>query len=624
VWWAGVPVLIAFFTWVPYIVLNYFHEVSWSVFRFPVIPPVLFDTTAYFQWIGLAVNGLDAGGHIGVFGLIVQMLGKVLGIQASVIEIWLFSEFLSVAVSLFLLAWLYRVWTTCGKTQSRLFALLTWVAFILPFMPRPGVLTWFLPFFIFSVIGLRYMQLALDGRRYTSAILWTAGSLIASTVYPYFLVHVFLWAFALWTTHLLKTHSRLFKALFIVVILTMPVAIYASSVFALSGSLDLWLTLKERAGLAFTFLPVLSNTLLLILSWAVLFFGIARSWKGPVSPSIYAVFVGWATLLVAWLSSIFTGVYIHNDHFRYPALLLSWVSLFVIWSICVRERTIEIKKKSGVVMVIGPLLLSLFMALSYVIVKKFVFGGNDLNVIHASHWLALAAASGIVLASLYQKRQYIVWTMGVFIAFSLLLGLSARAFVFMREWRAFPLVASRQPFVEWLRFATPATASLCADFETAEQLGSFTGRLIWPNTAALLLPFSDLQMVENLKTIKLRFKSRSLEEELSYRERFDLFRQTTCYQFEPYWRVLSSVGYTRESFERLNGCPRQIIDANREALRIDSGQTSDVEAFQRLCQIVAIPSGRTTDWSLPAGYRQLYADRLFTAWGMPLPSVDRE
>lgn len=624
-WWVGIPCLVALLTWGPYIALNVWHHSSWAWWRVPFVPIVLFDTSAYLEWIGTALAGLSAGSHIGPFAWIVSVLGRLLPDSWSVAEIWILTLWASVTAGVWLLARVFAAWGGLSTSRSRMFSVILWCSVILPFMPRPGVFTWYVPFYAAALIGVWSAQRALSRSAYPAAAAWSAAALALAWVYPYFVVHCFIWLAAIWIIHLHGRFPRVVRLVGIAGILGAVPAFALITPWLLQPSFRLTFELQERAGLAFSRLPVVSNSLILALAWTGFVVLAARGFAGrkEATDRLYGLAVGWIALLFAWFSNVFTGVYIHNDHFRTPALILSWMSLAAVWKIVSDERGAD---GCGVPRAQKPprtaaaafalfFAVSAAMVLLYVVKKSYVFSGDDLNVIHASHWLTLAAASAILWRGADRTRLMRPVCAGLFAFVVIALGVSARTYVFVKEAVAFPSYVPYVRTIEWIRANVPATSGVCADPRKSDILGSFTGRIAYPSFASIMLPKSDEDIMDDVKTELGPYDAVKAGTAETYIRAIDSFRGTTCAQFAIWSRLLSMAGWSQEDIDRVTGCPRARMLADEERVREALGsRMADDAQFRAMCPAVVITRDDRAFWTLPADYRETKIDGVFSVW----------
>lgn len=622
-WWAGVPCMTAFVTWGPYAWLNIIAHAPWRWWRVPIMPIVIFDSSAYFEWLGAALSGLPVGSHIGPFAWIIRALGLFLSGSWSVAEIWLFTAWASVTVGIWVTARCIVAWSNLTPVRARLISLLVWFTLVLPFMPRPGVYTWYLPFYLFGLIGVWRVQSALTLSRYPSALVWTLMALAATWTYPYFLVHLFLWLVVLWCIHLHGRFLRTSRFLGSLVILgVLPTAVLLAPRFQ-QPVFRLALELQERAGLAYTHLPVISNSFILVVAWVGFLLLISRRYTGvdQAENRLHGLFLGWAALLAGWLSNVATGVYIHNDHFRAPAVALSWVSLAVIWSIVSEEQVVgEKQTRSGQQWLAGILALSVFFTAYYLFVKGFVFRGDQLNVVHVSSWLTLAAASWLVWSrGLLIRRRLSTIVLGASM-FAAVLGVSARSFVYAREISLLPSYVPYIHVIEWLRERVPPGEAICIDPLHEEIIASFTARLVYPSFIALLLPKSDERIISDLGVMLGHYGALAAGVEGFFTQTFDSMRGTSCTQFSVWSRMFTAWGWSQTDIDTLTGCPRAVIRYDQSLInRYMTSGRSDDDSFRLLCPWVVVARDQRQYWTLPGDYSESKVDDEFSVWRSTVP-----
>jgi hypothetical protein len=617
-WWLGVPVVVGLFVWGPYAAMNALHHVSWSFWRVPFVPIVIFDSSAYLEWVGAALSGLPFGDHIRTFAWIIPIFGKILPQSLSVAEIWLVTCWVSVTVGVWLMAKAVAAWSGLSQRQSRLFAVLVWCSLVLPFMSRPGVYTWYVPFYAFGLICIFKVQQSLERSGMLQAAAWSLAALASAWTYPYFLVHLFLWVAVLWFVFLHERYRRMTRALGIAgIALVIPLAILVTP-WLMQPKFVLAFELQQRVGLAFSRLPVISNSLLLVIAWLCFCFLLA--WMGVRDDSaqrrLYGITIGWIALLLAWLSNVFTGVYIHSDHFRASAVLLSWVSLALMWRVASDgHKEEQARPRFTMYVLYGFVGVSALMLLNYVLRKQYVFHGDFLNVIHVSHWLTLFIASVVILTARGKRNLPIKALLAGCSVIAIGLGISARGFLFADEMKKFPVSIPYVSTIEWIRVHVKKTDGICSDPQSAEILGSFTSRLAYPTYAAAMLPKPDAEIMDDLRVESSRYDATTAGAEDVYVQTFSSMRGTTCDQYASLARLLLRVGYSSSDVTLMAGCPIQQIRDEQSRIRgyLSARQKDDVH-FREVCPTVVIRKDQSGYWSLPSDYRETVIDHDFSAW----------
>ncbi len=625
-WWLGVPLIIGILTWGPYVYLNITNNVSWSFWRIPFVPIYVFDSSAYYQWIGAALSGLAYGSHIRSFDWIIRILGHIIPSSWSVAEVWLLTLWVSATVGIWLMAKCIALWSDCSVGYSRWFSVIALSSFMLPFMPRPGVYTWYVGFYALSLIGIWHAQRNLDRLSYLPAVAWTVTSLLAAWVYPYFLIHIFLWLVALWLIHLHHRFPKAIRAIGGVGIIAVIPAVVLMMPVILQPELRLIFELQERVGLALTRLPVISNSLLLAFLWMGFLVLCARVFfqQSVHHERLYGLMVGWIALLAGWFSNVFTGVYIHNDHFRNPILLFSWVSLFVIFRIAQKansqpdQLTASDQKRDSHAssrLVLMCFFVSCAMFCAYLFQKGYVFHGDLLNAVHVSHWLTLVAASYVVWRYTRNTRVNPAFVIVTISFLAMMPGALGRGQVFVQETKVFSSYEMHVPTIEWIREHTAESDGICADPELAEVLGSFSARLVYPTYATAMLPKPDRGILNDLRIELGYFSPSNGFEEGVYLHTFDSMRGTTCDQFGLFSRLSVAFGVRSEVFDVMANCPRKEMDEHAGVILgfLNEPYRND-DAFRALCPFVVMSEHRRASWSLPSDYHETKIDDTFSVW----------
>jgi hypothetical protein len=454
---------------------------------------------------------------------------------------------------------------------------------------------------------------------------WTASALAAAWVYPFFFVHLFIWLVVLWSVHAYEKFRRTTIICSVIGILcVIPAAVFLYP-WLLKPEFQLAFEVQRRLGLSFTRLPVVSNSLLLVIAWTglVVFLTYIFRKRPEAKGRFYALSVGWITLLCAWLSNVFTDVYIHNDHFRAPAVLLSWLSLSVVWSVVIAVRKAEAGEdvlwqrwprsvfRISFVFFIG----CVAMLAVYIFGKTYVFHGDYLNVVHVSHWITIVAAFVILWSGMSLKHQgSLTATAWSLMFMAALLGVSARGYIFFTEASLFSYYRSYVPVTDWIRKHLPSEDGICADPQHGEALGSFSGRFIYPTYLIEFLPKPDEEVINDIRIEMGHYDVQSAIARDVYIQIFDSM-DTTCSQFSVWSRLFVLFGWSRDGFDEISGCPRAEMSALQERLgKYASAHLPNDARFRELCPAVVIASDQVDFWSLPEDYRETVIDEAFSVW----------
>lgn len=620
------PFVIAILTWCPYVVLNIGGHVQWPIWRVPFVPIVLFDSSAYFQWIGLALSGYPAGDHIGLFRWIIRALGFILPASLSIAEVWLLTLWMTVTLGVWMMAHAMQAWSDLPLARSRALACCAWVSLILPFMGRPGVYTWYVPFYAFALLGVWRVYERLSASKYVSAFLWTLVAFGAAWTYPFFLIHIALWLIVIWFLCLYQRFKRSVSMLGIAGIVSVPIVISFIAPLFLRSNIRLAFELKERLGLAFTRLPVVSNSLVLVFLWGILLViaGYLFVEEACLQERAKTLLIGWIALAGSWLSNVFTGVYIHNDHFRGPAVFLAWLSLAFIYGViqeAAKEGAREVFEKRSlnwlaVFLLRGVFVVSLGLFLWNTLGKGFVFAGDDLNIVHASHWLTLVVATLLPLVYTRKKTVRTVWI--VTLVLSILLGFTARAALFWKEQQKFSSYLPYASTISWIHDHVPVHQDVCTDAHGGEIFGSFSGRMVHPSFAAIALPKPDEEIVKQLQTQLGYYDARAAQTEQLFLELLDSMRGTVCGQFSSWEKVARRLGRSEADVIAMKGCSAD--GGKRYRARIQEHllfRKKDESAFRELCPVVIISRNQKAYWSLPQDYREIKINDVFSVWRSP-------
>ena len=614
-WWLGFPLINFFIIWGPYWIWNivYDQPLWW---RIPMIYGSIFDTPTYLQWIGQAILGLEAGRPLSWFAVLVRVLHYFFP-QGSVSEIWLITRWFTTTSCLWIVAWCLARWAGLGRWPARFFALSFWLSLVLVLGMRPGVFSWYLPFGFLGMTATALVLAALEKKQFYAAIAWSLAALIAASVYSWFLFFVGLWLVTVWLSQLINYSRKFFLALWIfgscLIATCLPfILIWVIPTVRWSLLIDS----LERFGLAYARLPLISNSFLAMLGWLGLVFYLNNK-------KLESIQWAWIALLLSWLMTPFTGVYIHNDHFRTPVVMLSWISLAIVWSYLSEGATLFSEQGTWVrrwlyYLPNAILGLSAFFIVN-ILRQPYAFNNDFLNVLHFSHWFALAVGSWLIIrrrSNLKHPAPKIFF--GGLLLGSLLIGGVAGIAALKLEFFVLATQQKYQPAIDWINFNVPATETICTDKDTADVLAAHTGRLIYPaeTTFYLTEPSQDVFQRIILLAGVYDFFGAGQGETLRYLSK--IYIGIACGQFSRQVQWLSRLGLSETRIDLLRGCASQDIEQRiAQAVAAAEEKKFDPIQFRLTCHWIVVPEERRLYWNIPAEYLEFKLVRQILIFGRP-------
>ncbi len=576
----------------------------------------IFDTPTYLQWIGQAISGLDMGNSLSWFTALVRVLHDIFP-QGSISEIWLMTRWLATTLCLWTMTWCMARWVGLGRWPARFFALSFWLSLVLVLGMRPGVFSWYLPFGFLGITATALTLAALAKKQFYAAIVWSLTALIAASVYGWFLFFVGLWLVTVWLSHLINYSRKFFLALWIFDSCLIAICLPFILIRVIpTAQWSLFIDSLERFGIAYARLPLISNSFIAMLGWLGLVFYLNNK-------KLESVQWAWIALLLSWLMTPFTGVYIHNDHFRAPMVMLSWISLAVIWS----------HLSEGTVLFLGHgtwvrrwfnylpnaiLGLSAFFIVN-IVRQPYAFNNDFLNVLHLSHWFALAVGSWLTIRCRSNLNYFApkVFFRGLLLG-SLLIGGVAGVAALKLEFFVLAAQQRYQPTVDWINSNVPATDVMCTDKDTANVLAAHAGRRIYPAETTFYLAESSQDVFRRIVILAgvYDFFGAGQGETLRYLSK--IYIGIACDQFG--WQVqwLSRLGFSEAKIDLLRGCPRQEIE-QRIARAVAAAEEKKIDPvqFELMCPWIVVPDEQRPYWNIPAEYFELKLDRQMSIFSRP-------
>lgn len=602
VWLVGVPFVMAAIVWGPYWVWNLLHAQS-AWWRIPIISGTVFDTSAYLQWLGQTANGFEIGGHIRWFVWPLRLITKTFP-NWSVSEWWLLTRWISMVAVIWVMAWSMRAWSGIDIVRSRIMAIVFWVSWVFALGLRPGVFSWYLPIGIFCSTAPLYVIRGLRERKFFSAILWTISALALSTVYTWFMIAAVVWLATIWCDWLISRSVKLFLAALVFVI--------AATIFA-TPTIAAWLSFSEsgmllldmqlKSGLGFTRLPQITNSFFALLAWIGIFFAVRAE-------RFERIRWAWFALLLTWLITPFTGVYLHNDHFRVSVIILSWLSLTVLWSVVEKEKILLTPNSSRILSAIFAFSIAVILN---ILRKPYAFNNDDLQILHLSHWFTVALSCWLLL-SRRNIASSAMWLRTIVIG-AIFIGVIGATSIYRREFTELPNRMRQVEAIEWIRNNIPTSTSVCSDPGQADFLATFTGLRIFPAGTTLCYREPSVDALRRMGVYSSGYDVRGSGnlEYVTYINHFG--RSMICHQFPLHYKILKLFGIFDEHIDAISGCPRTLLDQlNSYTMTTVRQSEVDALAFKAVCQIVLISSDQKLFWHLPKGYQETRINDQISAW----------
>jgi hypothetical protein len=636
-WRIGVPVIAGIVAVFPYWALNILNLGSLHApwWRVPVVTMGLFDTYVYLHWIGAAAEGLMHGEVLGWFATALRVLWLGMQSWASIPELWIVSRWITVALSLFIGAWSVEQWSGLDRWSSRAVAGGLWLSAVLTLSQRPGIYSWYLPFFLLGITCVLFTKRALRKPNVFEAIAWSVAAVALSSTYPWFLMTSVLWLAVVWGAWLTGKHRSIFFSLLgfiagFILVITIPLAHWFLDP-AQAGILGVY----ERNGIAFARVPFFANTVIAILAWVALLYAMVR--RTPQSNARRLMIFeagGWILLFLFWFNTPVTGIHLYSDHIIAPVMVLAWFSLATVWS-GLREKEFGaalVLKKGAWESFVNciPLLVAFGATLFFLYILQQPIRINitkfDSYVVHLSHWFALAVAGWIAVWRLKYPgaglNNKIV--AAAILAPMLLIGLAGTIPVIVRDRAKVPSVEANASVVSWIRLNVPVKDMMCADPESSMFYAAHTGRRVNPAEPTLSYPESSDQVINNLATYVGAYNVSSSGNLTTIRFYTDHYRTIPCaagskYSHNSFYAsILQGLGLTDERVNELIGCRQDVIDANWK--RVETAMerhTLDVPAFRSFCPWVIIPDAQKSYWQIPSDYREHRLENGVSVWQAP-------
>jgi hypothetical protein len=618
-WWVVAPIAIAAWVWAPHWIWNLNAGIA-DWWRIPVLPSPVFDTSAYLQWLGQIAVGLDIGGLFRWFEWPLRALTAILYPSWSIPEIWLLTRWLSAVAVLWVGGWCVRKIGGLGVWPSRFTSSCIWLSLMLVLGMRPGVYSWYLPLGFFGMAAAASVVCALDRKRIAAAVLWSVLAVFATSVYLWFMLVVLIWIASAWGAWIIRKNRA---AWFVLVAFAALGSIAFAFVLAPWLDRSAWwpilVDVQERVGVAETRIPQIANPFIAMLGWIALLVAIARRRIGDDAARIVTVQWAWIALLLAWLVTPFIGFYIHNDHFRTPIVLLSWVSMAAVWFTTTPPSSSlsQGEERRGIWKTIPiATLLAALAFIAKILLKPYGVGKDDLDILHLSLWFSLAVGAWLVIR--HQQRRTSApsrrWSVAVIVC-SMLIGGIPLVATYQRQFAQMPDLVSREPVMAWITANIPPDRIGCADPSAADVLSAHTGRRIVPAETTFYMRESNDATLKRFAAFASGYDLATSGAGDALRQYIDLSQGIVCNQYPLQSRILRALGMSDDRIDGLIGCPRAMLDARFSAfMSISRTGTVDEAAFRDACPWVVVTDDQKVNWRIPAEYEETRVEGGVSVW----------
>ena len=500
-WWIGVPLFLAIVSYIPFLVIRcaIHPDPNGACWRLLSVGSIIFDGYPYMEFMAEALSGSDGGVHIGWFAWFVRATNALLPFLTNA-ELWLLLRWVTGVAGWWAASWTLGYFVPgMSVDRRRIAASVLFVSVFVVFGFRPGAYSWFLPFIFVALALCASTEAALREGRFVRAAGLSAAAFAVSTIYSWSFIFAAIWLGASWMARLSGLRLTRLVALWTLIAASAAIGVGSAAFMADPAWVQTALETYARNGLAFTRMPVLSMTLAAGALWATLLC-VVRIPRDPLTVrSRDLLFLGWMVSVTGWLSSIATGVFIQNDHFRLLILIFAWMSAAAIaeW----RSRSDDPltppngpwRTRTLVAAAAGAWLV----VCSYLI-RPYAFDGDLLNTIHLAIWLFMALALSYAIGRRAWPPRMAA---AVLIIASLVIAVPQSVVIFRREARKTPKLESLEPLLAEIAARVPRSDRVCADPINAELVGALGGRRSFMSVHNVYERQTDLALYGEIATL---------------------------------------------------------------------------------------------------------------------------
>lgn len=558
--------------------------------RIPVIHSVIFDDTMYLTWVGYLQANIPFANNIGWYACLIRAL-NALFTHASIAELWLVTAWLSATLSAFFVYGFTRKMIGLDTKQATAITLASWFCIQAHTGWRPGAYSWYFP------VGIGAVACLVIASRYNSRwrrLIFLAGAVLLASIYPWFLIPIALWAgvilFSTFPERLLLT-TALWTGASLAAVSSCFLAIHYPS-----DHLIATIEVFQRYGLGFTHLPFFTSAILLPICWLIVLGVQARAHHTP--PRALFLWQGWLVLLFCFEMGPFAGIVFQNDHFRALALILSWMSLSIVYQS--DPHNISKQQKRLIYPVLGLALLMTFWKIALFLLQPF----HDLAMVQAAYWIPLTWATiTLVFSNTRTRLLFIVPAVCVG------LGTFAATSIMVRASRDPAALVEQEHVRDQILSLVPATQQICIDPLHADTMAAITPRMIIPSVTYRFLPESEATQTDFLRGYFDGWRGANTGERAASARRLAAQDQyLPCSESSWIAAPLLRLSWNQDQINTLTGCPqRHINDVANQIL--DDQKSVSKDAFLKSCPWVLVMPGQEDSWKLPVSSTRFILSR---------------
>lgn len=607
IWWIGIPLFVAGISISPFLFLRcvMLPVEGVACWRIPTVGMIVFDMWSYLEFMGMAFA--HSSFHLRWFGSIVHFLHELFP-KVTVPEIWMLLRWIFGICSWWVASWTISEYLKTSRSFSRVSASVLWISVFLTLGFRPAVYSWFLPIgFIACIFAVRCAD-ALDHGAWKRAIIYSVFSVVVSTIYAWFFLFICFWIGSIWAVFL----HRFFQSRKSILGMWSGLSFFVVGVVAFfvavsDDGFQSTLTTLERNGLAFTHAVVIASMLLAACMWLVLVILFARRKNDDQEDRRISriLFISWIVTILAWCSSLFTGVFLQNDHFRIFILLFSWIS---ISAFVFRTRAISYVRHLFPVerwIAILCLVFSSVMVMK-IIASPYALNGDQLNIIQLFVWFSLVIGSVVLLYPEWIRRYSngaVAWSV---ICLACVVGIPPYLVLFREEAKSIQKLRPYEHSLSWIRENVSESDRICSTSFEASVIAAFSGRIAFFTEQNVYDDTSDAELHKNIRALSTIVPA--TESVASSWRGYFWTRSMSCNAFGP-WRRVLSLRLSEEQVDAFLGCQKERIQKDFDVIdQALSVRDASPEEIASLCQWIAVPVESASSWNIPSTATVEYSD----------------
>ncbi len=435
--------------------------------------------------------------------------------------------------------------------------------------------------------------------RVSRGIILMLSALFLSSVYPWFFLFIATTVVLLFAINFLNSKSIAAIVGACIVVASVFIIFRGNVAVALLNLASFQSAL--RGGIGWSLLPTISNTVLVLCIWWVIWAARTKQEYSSGLPrrvTSTLVLGCWTALGILWFQNVFTGVFFITDHLIYPVWIMSAVS----WA-CLTGPATKLMRWLGAFVILFWLYLTAKIFLIYPVSS---IGGL---VAHWGIWSFLLLS--LVFGST-RFRNIAGFVVGIIITVTGILG--TIRFAALEQ-----PVKEYLPFLSWLhpRDVIQREKVWCSDWNAEQNLAPLTGLRIFPSTAGLMDPVPTEEIQSRYVDYAAFFNVHDNDQGWRIYRQLLFSLDLRCDLNQGVTSILKRFVSDPKIVSFVIGCDRELFDRMRAEVvaKMNARWEAPIPESSDLCDRFIVRKVYSDKWRIPSSYPEIYSDEFLTVYG---------